>query len=221
MTARPHFAPRARGLLLAGAGLALALGALARGVFLLWDPVPESWADPELWIDAALIAGGLSLGAVGFWLYRRDLLRDHSLPATFLAPVEEEQVLAAIQAFERRTSGEIRVHLEGGAVPDVRAAATRAFERLGMTRTRERNGVLLFVAVQEHAFAVLGDAGIDARVPPGFWDEITRDMAAAFREHRFAEGLLRGINAAGEQLAAHFPPRPDDVDELPNEISRT
>lgn len=219
MTA-PRFRPRRRGPVLMALGVVLSLAALARGIFVLWDPVPESWAEPELWIDAALVVGGLALAAVGYALYRRDLVRDRATPATFLTPEEEARVVAEVREFEQRTSGEIRVHLEGGAVPDVDAAARAAFERLGMTATRERNGVLFFIAVQEHRFAVLGDAGIDARVPPGFWGDVSRGLAAAFRARDFAGGLVRAIDAAGEQLAAFFPPRADDVDELSDEISR-
>ncbi len=220
MARRPKFVPRKRGLAWAVAGLCLALLAFARGAFVLFRPVPDSWQQGELWVDAALTLAGIALGALGYWLYRRDLIVDRVTPDTFLTRAEEAHVLEEIRRFEQRSSAEIRVHLEPGAVADIDAEAKAAFERLQMTQTRDRNGVLILVAVQEHAFAILGDVGIDSKVPPGFWDAITRDLSEAFRRGDFAGGLARAVDTAGEALAAHFPRRGDDVDELPNEISR-
>jgi uncharacterized membrane protein len=130
-------------------------------------------------------------------------------------------VIDAIESFEKRTSGELRVHLQDKVDgEDLMAVAKRTFDKLGLAATRERNGVLFFVSVKERRFAVLGDQGIDQKVPAGFWDNVVAQVGDRFKQGKFGEGLVEGIKMAGEQLTAHFPPRADDVNELPNQISR-
>jgi uncharacterized membrane protein len=118
-----------------------------------------------------------------------------------------------------QTSGEIRVHVQpkatGGEIRDV---AERTFERLGMTKTALRNGVLLFIACEEQRFVILGDKGIDEKVPPGFWDTIAAKLTIRFKNSELTEGIVEAILAAGEQLKAYFPRSADDINELPNEI---
>lgn len=111
------------------------------------------------------------------------------------------------------------MRLETRAGNDPLAAARRAFESLGMRDTALRNGVLFYLAVEDRAFAILGDDGIDARVPKGFWQRVRDEVIARFREGRFAAGLAAGVARAGEQLAEYFPRANDDVDELPDAIS--
>ncbi len=216
---------KARGLARAGRLLVAAgiLGILASGV-LLWQawrgPGPDTWAEVPAWPGLVALAAAMAVIAAGLVLGLRARVAARAVPATFLRPDEEEKVLAAIREFEGRTSGEIRVHLAERAGDDILAAAREAFERLGMTATAERNGVLFFVAVADRRFAVLGDRGIDEKVPEGFWDDVVARVRERFAEGRFADGLVEGISMAGEQLAAFFPHRPDDVNELPDEISR-
>jgi uncharacterized membrane protein len=88
-----------------------------------------------------------------------------------------------------------------------------------MNKTEARNGVLFYLAVSDRKFAIIGDAGINAKVPQGFWDEIKALMQNSFREGKFTEGLSQGILLAGTQLKAHFPFNKDDVNELSDEIS--
>jgi uncharacterized membrane protein len=88
-----------------------------------------------------------------------------------------------------------------------------------MNRTEERNGVLFYLAIRNRKFAIIGDTGINARVPEGFWDKIKNIMESDFREKRFSDGLAKGILMAGNQLKEHFPHLTDDVNELPDEIS--
>jgi uncharacterized membrane protein len=140
-------------------------------------------------------------------------------PARFLTEAERQTVLAAIRDAERKTSGEIRVHIEARCPGDPLVRATRVFEELGMTKTAERNGTLLYLALRDHKFAVIGDQGIHLRLPEGFWEEVREAMEERFRAGRFAEGLVRGVAAIGERLAAYFPRGADDRDELPDEIS--
>ena len=88
-----------------------------------------------------------------------------------------------------------------------------------MTETRERNGVLILLAPGQRAFAIVGDTGIDAVTPDDFWEEASRAMRPHFAEGDYVTGLQEGIRIAGEALAAHFPYREDDVNELPDDIS--
>jgi uncharacterized membrane protein len=133
--------------------------------------------------------------------------------------VDAKRVGAAIEAAERRTSGEIRVSVSRYFWGDPRAAAEMAFERLHMQETAERNGVLLFVVPSRKRFVVLGDEGIHARVAPDFWETVARSMTESFRQGDFTGGLEKGIETIGEQLARFFPFDPSsDRNELPNQI---
>ena len=140
---------------------------------------------------------------------------------TFFSKPDDARIVAAIKAAETRTSGEIRVHLEDHADGgDPRARAAALFDELGMAATEARNGVLFYLAVKDRRFAVIGDAGIDAVVPEGFWDTVVAHLQAAFREGRFVDGLCAGIAEAGERLAEHFPHAGrDDRNELSDELS--
>ena len=131
----------------------------------------------------------------------------------------QKQVVAAIETAELNTSGEVRVHLDDKCKGDVLDRATYVFEKLEMHKTDQRNGVLFYLAVQDKKFAILGDAGINQKVPDNFWEEIKSEVIANFKKGDFAEGLSSGIVKAGEQLKAHFPYQEDDVNELENEIS--
>jgi len=215
------FTPFSYGSFLMALGLALGvLGGVIAALALRAGMRSDSWDAPSPLGGLLLIVAGAVAVLLGHWLRSRHLVVARLTPATFLTPGEEARVLDAIRRFENRTSGEIRVHLAGYVRGDVLDAARRAFEELGMTATAERNGVLFFVATHSRRFAVVGDAGIDARVPDGFWDEIVNRVREAFAAGRFGEGLVAGIERAGEKLAEHFPRRPDDVNELPDQISR-
>ncbi len=137
----------------------------------------------------------------------------------FLQKLDQPRIVDAIRAAEGQTSGEIRVHVQpkarGG---DVRFVAERTFERLGMTKTAARNGVLLFIASEEQHFVILGDRGIDEKVPAGFWDDIAAKLTIRFKNGEFTEGIVEAIAAAGVHLKAYFPRAAEDVNELPDEI---
>lgn len=125
---------------------------------------------------------------------------------------------AAIKAFEKKTSGELVVSFQLVCRGDPYREGRRVFKRLRLHRTRERNAVLAVVFVNSRKFAVLGDRGIDEKVPDGFWEDTVTAMADHFQEGRYREGLVEGIGVLGSQLAAHFPYREDDVDELSDEV---
>lgn len=142
------------------------------------------------------------------------------MPRDIITPDDEKQIMAAIAEAEQNTSGEIRVHVESNCEGDVLDRATEVFAELHMHQTQLRNGVLFYVAIEDHQFAVLGDAGINAIVPDHFWEDITAEVIRHFKGKKYAEGLSRGIRMAGEQLQAHFPYNPKgDINELSDDIS--
>lgn len=142
------------------------------------------------------------------------------MPKDTITPADEKQILAAIRDAETNTSGEIRVHIENNCEGDVLDRATEVFAQLHMHQTKLRNGVLFYVALEDHQFAVLGDAGINAIVPDHYWEDITVEVIRNFKMKQYTEGLAKGIRMAGEQLQAHFPfNAKSDTNELSDDIS--
>lgn len=137
----------------------------------------------------------------------------------FFTDEEKKKIADAIRTAELDTSGEIRVHVEGHCKEDVLDCAAYWFGKLGMDKTELRNGVLFYLAVEDHKFAILGDAGINSKVPGDFWEIIKDHMRAKFKEGFFADGLAEGILMAGEQLKMHFPYQKNDQNELSDDLS--
>ena len=137
-----------------------------------------------------------------------------------LTAEEEQEVVKAIKEAESNTSGEIRVHLEASTPKDPLARAQQVFQTLEMHNTQERNGVLIYVAVNDRKFAICGDRGIDQVVPQGFWNTTKDRMASHFRKGAFKQGLIAGILNAGKELKAHFPRGENDTNELSDAISQ-
>jgi len=136
-----------------------------------------------------------------------------------LKTIDQERVIVAIREAERRTSGEVRVSVSPFFWGSVRRVAERAFARLGMSATRDRNGILFFIVPARRRFTVLGDEGIHARVGQDFWDALAALLSEHFQKGEFTEGLVRAIEAAGEKLAEHFPyDAATDANELSDEI---
>ncbi len=132
---------------------------------------------------------------------------------------EQDAVRAAIQEAEKNTSGEIKVHIENHCKEDTLDRAAYVFEQLKMQETELRNGVLFYLAVKDRQFAILGDVGINLKVPKGFWDGISDIMLNYFKQGQFAIGLSEGVKAAGKQLSEHFPYQSNDENELSDDIS--
>lgn len=132
---------------------------------------------------------------------------------------EEKQVLDAIAAAELNTSGEIRVHIDKWCKTDPLFKAKNLFIHLKMEETKQQNGVLIYVAMKEHKFAIVGDTGINTRVPIDFWDSTKDKMQSRFATGEFVMGICDGIAEVGKQLKTFFPYESDDENELPNEIS--
>lgn len=137
----------------------------------------------------------------------------------FFTREQQDTIVRAIGEAEHATSGEIRVHIETSCKADVLDEAAWLFRKLGMHKTADRNGVLIYLAIRERKFAIIGDRGINSVVPLGFWDKIRDHMKKRFSENHFTEGLAEGILMTGEQLREHFPYSSDDINELTDSIS--
>ena len=140
-------------------------------------------------------------------------------PKEFLGKENETLITKAIEKAEHQTSGEIRVHVESKCKGEVLDRAAWLFKKLKMHETKDRNGVLIYLSINDRKFAIIGDAGINKVVPEGFWDENKEMMISHFKKGEFAIGLINGIEKAGEQLKQFFPYQEDDVNELSDEIS--
>jgi len=132
---------------------------------------------------------------------------------------QQQAIQDAIAAAELNTSGEIRVHIASHCKDDPMQHAVTIFEKLEMHHTEQRNGVLFYVAMEDHKLAILGDKGINDVVPPDFWDGIRNLMVNHFKTGDYTTGLVEGISKAGFQLKVSFPYFDADKNELSNEIS--
>ena len=139
--------------------------------------------------------------------------------STFLTKKEEKAVIEAIREAERKTSGEIRVHMETECPYGLMDRAADIFMELKMHETDLRNGVLFYFAIKDHQFSVIGDVGIHTLVGDQFWVEEVELIESYFENDQFKEGLVAGIKRVGIKLREHFPYQDDDINELPDEIS--
>lgn len=138
--------------------------------------------------------------------------------AEVFTPEACKAVEESINRAELHTSGEIRLYVEDHCTEDVLDRAAHLFETLKMHATEQRNGVLIYMAVTDRQFAIIGDVGINTKVPTGFWDSVKDEMLAHFRQDDLPAGIRAGVLAAGEKLATHFPRESNDRDELPNTV---
>lgn len=135
-------------------------------------------------------------------------------------PVDgQKRIAQAITEAERRTSGEICVHVTPHTHGNTLRRATKTFNRLGLYRTVGRNAVLIFIAYKDRRVAILGDTGINAQVADNFWDEATALLTGGLAQGNVVEGICKTIALIGEQLSNLFPARRDDVNELSNEVT--
>mgnify|MGYP000638668261 FL=1 len=139
----------------------------------------------------------------------------------FLSKKDEEEIIEAIRTAESHTSGEVRVHLEKTTGEmDIFDRAMEVFHMLKMDNTKHDNGVLIYVAVEDHNFVIYGDKGINDVVPDDFWESTKDAIVEKFKKGEFKQGLVDGILTAGQQLKKHFPYSDETRDELSNEISK-
>lgn len=137
----------------------------------------------------------------------------------FFNSEQQAAIKQSIANAELNTSGEIRVHIDDKCKGDVLDCAANMFHQLKMDATELRNGVLFYLAVSDHKFAILGDKGINEKVPADFWDNIKDVMLTHFKKQEFTEGLCKGIEMAGEKLKTNFPLQSNDTNELTNDVS--
>lgn len=138
----------------------------------------------------------------------------------FLSPAEEQEIVQAILSAEKKTSGEIRVHIESHTRLDHFERAKEVFHLLKMDNTKDENGVLIYVAVNDRKFAIYGDRGIDKVVPEDFWNRSKDIIEAHFKSGHYKEGIIDGVLMAGKELETYFPWRHGDTNELSNEVSK-
>jgi uncharacterized membrane protein len=137
----------------------------------------------------------------------------------FLSQLQHDTIVKTIAEAEQKTSGEIRVFISRKEPEDPVAAAQKAFLHLGMDKTKEKNGVLLFFAPRVRKFAIIGDAAVHALCGDEFWKEVAQEISTHFRKGDFTEGVLHGITRAGKLLAEHFPRHPGDKNQLSDDIA--
>ena len=139
--------------------------------------------------------------------------------ADFFSDEQKHQVKAAIERMEHKTSGEIRLHVEGDCKGDAYERALQVFHRLHMHKTKHRNAVLFYLAVNHNKFAIVGDEGIHKNVPENFWTTVKDHVIAQFKQGKFAEGICEGIDMTGEMLHTYFPKNANERNHLSDEIS--
>jgi uncharacterized membrane protein len=137
----------------------------------------------------------------------------------FLFRINQKRVAQAIAHAEAHTSGEIRVFVTHKKCPDALSAAREHFDRLGMTKTKQRNGVLIFISPRAGTFAIFGDQGVHEKCGDAFWSEVSDAMSAEMKSGHFTDALVHAVEKAGAVLARHFALEPGDSDELPNDIA--
>lgn len=134
-------------------------------------------------------------------------------------PFDKTQIEQGIDLLEQKTSAELRVYIE----PRVQNApifhrALQIFNALEMQQTQLRNGVLIYIAYKDHQLAIIGDESIHQFVGDAFWQQTHHMMVNEFKQNRYTEAVLLGIERIGAELAKHFPIQADDINELPNEV---
>lgn len=140
----------------------------------------------------------------------------------FINSHEEELIVNAIREAEKNTSGEIRVHIEDTCpIQEIRERVLRLFFDLEMQNTKQRNAVLFYVSANDRRFYILGDKGIYQKVPEDFWEKTVDLVLNLFKKEEIVTGLVEGILHIGNELKRYFPYRSDDINELPDEISRS
>lgn len=134
---------------------------------------------------------------------------------------DEKEIIQAIKQAEKNTSGEVRIHIENKCPEeDAFDRALQIFEKLEMHNTELQNGVLFYVSLDDHYFVICGDKGINDAVETNFWNATKDIVISHFKKGEYKQGLIDGILKAGEELKHYFPYQSDDINELPDDISK-
>jgi uncharacterized membrane protein len=128
-----------------------------------------------------------------------------------------------IKEQEKLTSGEICVSIKEtkpflNRWSDIQSLAEKEFYRLGIHKTRDKTGILIFMLLKERQFYILADEGINNKVDPDTWDTLRNNMKEKFSRGEFCRGIIFGIEEIGKVLSKHFPIKPDDYNELSNKV---
>lgn len=137
-----------------------------------------------------------------------------------LFEIHDDEIAAAIQSLEQKTSGELRVYVTSQSIDDALTAAWKAFARLGMQKTAQRNGVLIFVAPEAQKFALIHDQGYANKTTPDFWQTLATQIQTGFKSGTYTATLVQVIAQCADHMAQHFPHQPGDTNELPNTLVR-
>ena len=137
----------------------------------------------------------------------------------FFTTEQQHEIVEASRQAEANTSGEIRVHIENHCRGDIMDRSAMVFNILKMNETAERNGVLIYLAIKDKKFSIIGDEGINKMVEHDFWNDVKDMMAGHFRSGNFTEGIIQGVLRVGEKLKTFFPHKSDDINELSDDIS--
>jgi uncharacterized membrane protein len=142
------------------------------------------------------------------------------MPKMFFTEDEQKKIVEAIKDAERNTSGEIKVHIDNTSQwEDVVTKASKVFDKLELEKTKQRNGVLIYIAKEDRQFAIWADKGINNVVPEGYWESTIDLMRSYMKVGQYAEGVIKAINMIGVKLKKYFPIEKDDKNELSNDIS--
>ena len=137
----------------------------------------------------------------------------------FIPEEGQKKIVASIVAAEKKTSGEIRIHIEPKCKKNAYDRAVEVFNELKMYATKQRNGVLVYVAYKSHVFAIIGDKGINDKVGADFWNKEKESLASYLSQGNPTEGLCTVVRQIGDSLSEFFPWQEDDVNEQSDEIS--
>ncbi len=141
-------------------------------------------------------------------------------PNEFISRLDEARIVGAIAEAERKSSGELRVYISHRKRTDPLAFAQKRFLQLGMTHTRHRNAVLIYLVPRTRQFAIVGDQGVHEKCGEAFWREVSAGISDGLKQGRFTDAILEAIRRVGDVLARNFPRDPDDQNELPDGIVR-
>ena len=137
----------------------------------------------------------------------------------FLTDKQEKGIIKAIAEAENKTSGEVRVHIEHKSNRDPLERAARIFHELGMDETELQNGVLIYIATEDHKAAVYAGKGIHTQVEEGFWNDVLNILLEHFKKQEYEIGIVEAVKKVGIKLKKLYPYQSDDVNELTDEIS--
>lgn len=139
----------------------------------------------------------------------------------YISKEDEAEIVEAIKAGEKQTSGEIRLHIEMTCpIEDPYERALIVFEELEMHKTDLKNGILIYVALEDHKLVLCGDKGINEKVGQGFWESTVELITSHFKKNQYKDGLVKGIAEVGYKLKEYFPYQSDDINELSDDISK-